>query len=212
VASREFARRRRCRRFRHAAAGRAAELMPVFTDGRLRPRLRPSATARPAAVLVLLFRTRGRAPDRPDRAAELRRPPQRRGQLPGRQGRARRRRSRPRPRSARPPRRSASTRSGRASASSARSARSSSRSATSGSRRSSRVAGRAPSPDPERAEVAGSSTPRSTPSCRRPDRDRRADDRRLAAPLRRLPDRRAPRLGRDGPDPRPARCGAGSEA
>jgi 8-oxo-dGTP pyrophosphatase MutT (NUDIX family) len=31
------------------------ELMPVFTDGRLRPRLSPSATARPAAVLVLLF-------------------------------------------------------------------------------------------------------------------------------------------------------------
>ena len=28
--------------------------MPVFTDGRLRPRLAPSATARPAAVLVLL--------------------------------------------------------------------------------------------------------------------------------------------------------------
>ena len=35
-------------------AGRA-ELMPVFTDGRLRPRLNPTATARPAAVLVLLF-------------------------------------------------------------------------------------------------------------------------------------------------------------
>src|SRR5262245_3499627 len=32
-----------------------AELMPVFTDGRLRPRLQPSTTARPAAVLVLLF-------------------------------------------------------------------------------------------------------------------------------------------------------------
>lgn len=32
-----------------------AELMPVFTDGRLRPRLRPSTTARPAAVLALLF-------------------------------------------------------------------------------------------------------------------------------------------------------------
>jgi 8-oxo-dGTP pyrophosphatase MutT (NUDIX family) len=32
-----------------------AELMPVFTDGRLRPRLQPSATARSAAVLVLLF-------------------------------------------------------------------------------------------------------------------------------------------------------------
>jgi 8-oxo-dGTP pyrophosphatase MutT (NUDIX family) len=30
-------------------------LMPVFTDGRLRPRLAPSPTARPAAVLVLLF-------------------------------------------------------------------------------------------------------------------------------------------------------------
>ncbi|HEY7970809.1 MAG TPA: CoA pyrophosphatase [Candidatus Limnocylindrales bacterium] len=32
-----------------------AELMPVFTDGRLRPRLRPSTTARPAAVLALMF-------------------------------------------------------------------------------------------------------------------------------------------------------------
>jgi 8-oxo-dGTP pyrophosphatase MutT (NUDIX family) len=32
-----------------------AELMPVFVDGRLRPRLQPSTTARPAAVLVLLF-------------------------------------------------------------------------------------------------------------------------------------------------------------
>jgi 8-oxo-dGTP pyrophosphatase MutT (NUDIX family) len=32
-----------------------AELLPVFTDGRLRPRLTPSATARPAAVLALLF-------------------------------------------------------------------------------------------------------------------------------------------------------------
>ena len=32
-----------------------AALMPVFTDGRLRPRLRPSTTARPAAVLALLF-------------------------------------------------------------------------------------------------------------------------------------------------------------
>jgi 8-oxo-dGTP pyrophosphatase MutT (NUDIX family) len=31
------------------------ELMPVFTDGRLRPRLTPSATARPAAVLALVF-------------------------------------------------------------------------------------------------------------------------------------------------------------
>jgi 8-oxo-dGTP pyrophosphatase MutT (NUDIX family) len=32
-----------------------ADLMPVFSDARLRPRLQPSATARPAAVLVLLF-------------------------------------------------------------------------------------------------------------------------------------------------------------
>jgi 8-oxo-dGTP pyrophosphatase MutT (NUDIX family) len=32
-----------------------SELMPVFTDGRLRPRLEPSATARPAAVLVLVY-------------------------------------------------------------------------------------------------------------------------------------------------------------
>jgi 8-oxo-dGTP pyrophosphatase MutT (NUDIX family) len=32
-----------------------ASLMPVFTDGRLRPRLAPSSTARPAAVLVLLY-------------------------------------------------------------------------------------------------------------------------------------------------------------
>jgi 8-oxo-dGTP pyrophosphatase MutT (NUDIX family) len=30
-------------------------LMPVFSDGRLRPRFTPSPTARPAAVLVLLF-------------------------------------------------------------------------------------------------------------------------------------------------------------
>jgi 8-oxo-dGTP pyrophosphatase MutT (NUDIX family) len=30
--------------------------MPVFTDGRLRPRFEPSATARAAAVLVLVFR------------------------------------------------------------------------------------------------------------------------------------------------------------
>ena len=34
----------------------AAELMPVFSDGRLRPRTTPSATARPAAVLVLVVR------------------------------------------------------------------------------------------------------------------------------------------------------------
>ncbi len=38
-------------------------LMPVFTDGRLRPRLAPSPTARAAAVLVLLF---------PDAAGETR--------------------------------------------------------------------------------------------------------------------------------------------
>jgi 8-oxo-dGTP pyrophosphatase MutT (NUDIX family) len=31
------------------------ELLPVFTDGRLRPRLEPTFTARAAAVLVLLF-------------------------------------------------------------------------------------------------------------------------------------------------------------
>jgi 8-oxo-dGTP pyrophosphatase MutT (NUDIX family) len=43
-------------------AGRA-DLMPVFTDGRLRPRLDPTATARPAAVLVLVF---------PDAAGEAR--------------------------------------------------------------------------------------------------------------------------------------------
>ena len=30
-------------------------LIPVFTDGRLRPRLQPTASARPAAVLALLF-------------------------------------------------------------------------------------------------------------------------------------------------------------
>jgi 8-oxo-dGTP pyrophosphatase MutT (NUDIX family) len=35
-------------------AGRP-ELIPVFTDGRLRPRLDATPTARPAAVLVLLF-------------------------------------------------------------------------------------------------------------------------------------------------------------
>ena len=49
-----------------AAAGRLATLssplpagpavlMPVFTDGRLRPRLAPTPTARPAAVLALVF-------------------------------------------------------------------------------------------------------------------------------------------------------------
>jgi 8-oxo-dGTP pyrophosphatase MutT (NUDIX family) len=35
-------------------AGRA-DLMPVFTDGRLRPRLAPTDTARPAAVLALIM-------------------------------------------------------------------------------------------------------------------------------------------------------------
>src|SRR4051794_39747954 len=40
-----------------------SDLMPVFTDGRLRPRLAPSATARPAAVLVLVL---------PDAAGEAR--------------------------------------------------------------------------------------------------------------------------------------------
>ena len=44
---------------------------------------------------------------------------------------------------------------------------------------------------------------RSRHSSRRPDRDRRARPRGVAGPLRRLPDRRAPRLGRDRPDPRP---------
>src|SRR5215210_6486648 len=38
-------------------------LLPVFTDGRLRPRLHPSDSARPAAVLALLF---------PDAAGETR--------------------------------------------------------------------------------------------------------------------------------------------
>lgn len=32
-----------------------ADLLPVFVDGRLRPRLAPTDTARPAAVLALLF-------------------------------------------------------------------------------------------------------------------------------------------------------------
>jgi 8-oxo-dGTP pyrophosphatase MutT (NUDIX family) len=32
-----------------------ASLLPVFSDGRLRPRIAPTATARPAAVLVLVF-------------------------------------------------------------------------------------------------------------------------------------------------------------
>jgi 8-oxo-dGTP pyrophosphatase MutT (NUDIX family) len=40
-----------------------AELLPVFTDGRLRPRLTPTGTARPAAVLALVF---------PDAAGEAR--------------------------------------------------------------------------------------------------------------------------------------------
>ncbi|MEO5939814.1 MAG: CoA pyrophosphatase, partial [Candidatus Limnocylindrales bacterium] len=39
------------------------ELMPVFTDSRLRPRLVPTSSARPAAVLVLVF---------PDAAGEAR--------------------------------------------------------------------------------------------------------------------------------------------
>jgi 8-oxo-dGTP pyrophosphatase MutT (NUDIX family) len=34
-------------------------LLPVFTDGRLRPRLVPTSTARPAAVLALVFPDRG---------------------------------------------------------------------------------------------------------------------------------------------------------
>jgi 8-oxo-dGTP pyrophosphatase MutT (NUDIX family) len=36
-----------------------AELMPVFTDGRLRPRIAPSRSARPAAVLALVFADAG---------------------------------------------------------------------------------------------------------------------------------------------------------
>lgn len=36
-----------------------AALLPVFTDGRLRPRLAPTTTARAAAVLVLLFADAG---------------------------------------------------------------------------------------------------------------------------------------------------------
>jgi 8-oxo-dGTP pyrophosphatase MutT (NUDIX family) len=43
--------------------GAPAELLPVFTDGRLRPRLEPSPSARSAAVLVLLY---------PDEAGEAR--------------------------------------------------------------------------------------------------------------------------------------------
>src|SRR5215218_3262424 len=38
--------------------GGRAELLPVFLDGRLRPRLAPSGTARAAAVLVLVFADR----------------------------------------------------------------------------------------------------------------------------------------------------------
>ena len=40
-----------------------SELLPVFTDSRLRPRLAPTSSARPAAVLVLVF---------PDAAGEAR--------------------------------------------------------------------------------------------------------------------------------------------
>ena len=202
-------RRRRGSRSCPSRSRRAgAELMPVFTDGRLRPRLTPTATARPAAVLVLVFpMPRRRGPARPDRAVQLRRPPQRRGQLSrvARPSRGRRRRGATALREAaeeigldagRPP----------ASGSSAGSTRSASRSATSGSPRSSAVAAREPVLHAAPAEVARILTPpvdAFLPG--RPDRDGRADDRRLADPLRRLPDRRPPRLGRDGPDPRPAR-------
>ena len=64
--------------------------MPVFTDGRLRPRL-DADRDRPAGrgPRPRLPGRRRRRPARPDRARQLRRPPQRRGQLPGRQGRGR---------------------------------------------------------------------------------------------------------------------------
>ena len=73
-------------------------LMPVLVGGGdLRPSRTPPAgrSGRPAAVLVLLYPDeRRRRAGRPDRAGQPRRPPQRRGQLPGRQGRTRGRRSR----------------------------------------------------------------------------------------------------------------------
>ena len=73
-------------------------LMPVLAGGSdlRRPQTPPPGRpGRPAAVLVLVYPDDdGRGPGRPDRAGEPRRPPQRRGQLPGRQGRARGRRPR----------------------------------------------------------------------------------------------------------------------
>ena len=103
-----------------------------------RRRRRPERRGRPAGVLVLLYPDDdGLRPRRPDRAGEPRRPPQRRGQLPGRQGRARRRRHRG-DRAARGGRGDrASTPMPQASGSSACSTASGSRSATSRSPRSS---------------------------------------------------------------------------
>ena len=68
------------------------------------------------------------------------------------------------------------------------------------------IAGRPPALSASPDEVAAIvEAPLVGVPARRPDRDRRAGSRRVADPLRRLPDRRAPRLGRDRPDPRPAR-------
>ena len=67
-------------------------LMPRFMDGRLRPRLGPSRRTCPGRgrPRPRSSRTSGRrGPTRPDRAAVLRRLPQRRGELPRRQGRSR---------------------------------------------------------------------------------------------------------------------------
>ena len=60
------------------------------------------------------------------------------------------------------------------------------------------------------AEVARIVEPRARPlRPRRPDRDGRADDPRLAAALRRVRRRRPVGLGRDRPDPQPARAVCG---
>ena len=188
----------------------AEVLMPVIVGGRdLRPPRTPppGRPGRPAAVLVLLYPDDdGDGPRRPDRAGQPRRAPQRRGQLPGRQGRTRGRR----PGRDRPAR---GGRGGRArrrprpgSGWSACSNGSGSRSATSRSRRSSPSPRGRPALVAAPAEVARIVEP---PMARflpgRPDRHRRAADRRVAAALRRLRGRRPVRLGRHGPHPQPAR-------
>ena len=69
------------------------------------------------------------------------------------------------------------------------------------------IAARRPRLAPSPAEVARILQPSvAALPARRSVRDRRADGRRLADPLRRVSGRRAVRLGRHGPDPQPARA------